>query len=317
MTSWWSVTENVDTTALDCVQANIAVLADRVHGGGTHLRLGAPLRFRPNTSTATSLPTVEPSLDHHVSDAEILTGIRLRGMNEPISVDRACRLLDSVNSSLPHVLYVVADAYTLPWCPYVGHVHMDHSFLLLRRDEAHVDVLDAYHNDTPYGPARPDIRAIGREELQERLAEQPLRVAEVGTATPQRHSLAHTLQRNASALSTAEHDIRAYAQAYRDHADPATAAEALLLESWLLARSRRMHARWLSHSLPAEVCAPFSRHADAWSAFAGHCYMAARRLRRGSTPPDGVHEQLSALLHEDIRQAERLAEAPSASTTAA
>jgi hypothetical protein len=60
--------------ALDCLQANLAVLADRHHGPGTHLRLGARLHFSPTTAEPAdtpadpsaetrALPTVEPTLD--------------------------------------------------------------------------------------------------------------------------------------------------------------------------------------------------------------------------------------------------------------
>ncbi|MGW7463783.1 hypothetical protein ACWGJT_03525 [Streptomyces xantholiticus] len=251
-----------------------------------------------------------------MSDARVLAGIRLRNISQPSSVSGAFRLLDAPTSP-QHALYVVADAYALPWCPYAGHAHMDHSFLLLRRDEESVEVVDAYHNDTPYGPARPSAWVISRGEFEERLAGQSLRVGEVEATTPQRPGIAHTLQRNASSLSEARHLMRVYAQKYQDYDDPSTAAEALLLESWLLARSRRLHAQWLTHSVPREVCEPFIHHADAWARFAGQCYLAVRRLRRGNTPPEGLHEVLLSLLYEDVDQAQRLSETSSASTTAA
>lgn len=51
--------DSVHTGLLDCVQVNLAVLADHHHGAGTHLRAGAALDFR-TWKRPDGLPTVEP-----------------------------------------------------------------------------------------------------------------------------------------------------------------------------------------------------------------------------------------------------------------
>ena len=57
---------SVRAELLDCVQSNLAVLADRHHGPGSHLALGAVLRFTPRPGPD-GLPTVEPSADSQLA----------------------------------------------------------------------------------------------------------------------------------------------------------------------------------------------------------------------------------------------------------
>ncbi|MFD5205047.1 hypothetical protein ACFWM7_33990 [Streptomyces sp. NPDC058375] len=317
MNGWQAALSGVEATALDCMQANLAVLADHSHGGGTHRRLGAPLRFPFARPDDTYLPTVERALGRHVADAHALAGVRLHGIDEPRTIERAFQLLDAAAGDRTGALYVVADAYTLPWCPYSGHQHMPHSFLLVPGQGAKGVVVDAYHNDTPYGPARPRDWTLDRDELIQVLSGQPIRVGEVEAVPAVPPGPVDVLRRNASHLTEAQPRMREFVQAYRDHADPLAAAEALMLESWLLARSRLLHGRWLSDAAPARLSEPFARHAEAWTQFAGHCYLAVRRLRRGREAPADLYDVLSSLLDEDVRHASRLAGAPSSSSTAA
>ncbi len=125
----------------DCLQANIAVLADRWHGTGTHLRLGSTLRFRPVTG-ADGLPSVERTAEECLADSRRGLGIAVRALHRTPAADRLCPA---------EGCYVVSDAYHLPWVPYFEQRHMDHSFLAEASDVDGVQVVDGYHNETPMG----------------------------------------------------------------------------------------------------------------------------------------------------------------------
>lgn len=64
----------------DCLQVNLAVLADRWHGAGTHLGLGAVLRFAPVTGPD-GLPTVARTVEQHLADARSALGIEVRSLH--------------------------------------------------------------------------------------------------------------------------------------------------------------------------------------------------------------------------------------------
>ena len=121
----------------DCLQVNIAVLADRWHGADTHLRLGSTLRFRPVTGDD-GLPSVERTAEEYLADAQRGLGITVRALHRTPAADRL-RPAEGC--------YVVSDAYHLPWVPYFEQRHMDHSFLAEADDVDGVQVLDGYHKD--------------------------------------------------------------------------------------------------------------------------------------------------------------------------
>lgn len=152
--------EPLDHRLFDCVQVNLAELADRLHGDGTHLALGRVLRFWPRPG-ADGLPTVEPRVDAHVTESATLLGMRVTRRER---VDGADGLAPGPGC------YVVADAYHLPWVPYFHEQHLEHSFLVEPADDG-VTVVDGYHNDTQWGAARPGRWTLGHAEFAEALPE--------------------------------------------------------------------------------------------------------------------------------------------------
>ncbi|MEU0884344.1 acyl carrier protein [Lentzea sp. NPDC005914] len=256
----------VAVTELDCVLVNLAVLADLHHGRDSHLALGERLRFEPRHDEETGLPTVEPTTRTRFADARSLLGITL----EPTG--------DLVDSTSP--VFVLADAHDLPWTPYHRRQHMEHSFLVVTGPDG-ARVVDAYHNDTPWGPARP--------------GEWPLPALE-----NVRFNAFRTRPRTPAAPDARQEtgDADEYVNAYREHEDQRLAVTRLTLETWLLTRSRSLHARWLAHhELPAAE--RFAEHAARWRRFAEEVYIALRRVERGRAQPSGLHDRLAALLHAD------------------
>ena len=272
------VVAGVAVTELDCVQVNLAVLADLHHGRGSHVALGGPLRFEPGNDDETGLPTVEPTTEARFAAARSLLGIELT----------------ETSGDLADLTFVLADARDLPWTPYHRKESMEHSFFVMAAPDG-TQVVDAYHNDTRWGAARP-----GAWYLPE-LRNVPMRAFRTRPVAPEVPAVPEVLEGNRRQLRTA--GVHDYVAAYREHEDQRLAITRLTLETWLLARSRSLHARWLAwHELPAAQ--RFAAHASQWRRFAEQVFIALRRVDRGREQPGGLHDQLEALLQADLTSEE-------------
>ncbi|MFF8830832.1 acyl carrier protein [Streptomyces sp. NPDC015131] len=296
----------IDTTALDCVQVNAAVLADAAHGSGTHRELGGRLRFTTRSRTTGALPTVE---QQPVDQVRQLAGPLGLALDIGAPVTEGAALLDRLPAD-GGALYVVGDAYRMPWLPYHGHQHMDHSLLLRATDGgARVEAVDAYDNETPYGRAEPVICSYERAQaaaLFDGAPAVPVSVRPLPGPGAAREPVARTLARNAedAALLLAGDAPERYAHAFRDLSDQSAACTALLLETWLLARSRRLHAAWVADRAPGSAHASAAaERAAAWDELAGQCYLASRRVQRGRPVPPQIHTTLARLLRADAELA--------------
>ncbi|WP_424186723.1 acyl carrier protein [Actinokineospora sp. G85] len=257
---------------LDCVQANLAVLADHHHGRDTHLNLGAALRLRWRVG-ADGLPTVEPTLDDQLADARELLGLAVR---EDTTLTGA-ELAAAAESGSP--VYAVADAFELPWVPYCGHKHMEHSFLLVSGGT----VVDAYANKTQWGPAIPGTWDFPHGAL-------------AGTTTRALRFDPVPLTAPTALVEIADAD--GYLAGYAAHEDRVAAFERLTLETWLLARSRALHAAFRARQ-DTEPRPEQAAHLDGWAALVEQTYLAYRRVARGRAEPPGVLSRLGDLLAAD------------------
>jgi acyl carrier protein len=240
----------------DCVEVNLAVLADRWHGRGTHLRLGRRLGFRPIAGPE-GLPTVEPDVDTQVAEACAALGLLV----SPQETDG--------------VRYVLADAYLLPWCPYFGQKHITHSFLV-ESDGDGVVVTDAYHNDTPWGRARPLQHRCQAAELPGEAKSVWLSPG-ILPAAPE------------PVVDVDPDEVRRYVEAYAAHPHRVAALDRLTLETWLLARRRRLHA----------ACRADERISEQWDSVVEHAYLAYRRVARGRAEPPDLLPRLREVLLAD------------------
>ncbi len=183
----------------DCLQVNLAFLADRWYGPSISLRLGSTLRFGL-AATADGLPTFGRSVRQHLDDAEEFLGLRfVPSADTSLSPDTAAHQGEIVAPAEQEIHYVVADAYGLPWVPYYQRQHLEHSFLLSSPTAAAATVPrsaaasgagasaatgsatagnppsfsaasgavveDGYFNDTPWGSARPGVWNLTSGEL--------------------------------------------------------------------------------------------------------------------------------------------------------
>lgn len=276
---WSPVLETVRADALDCIQANLAVLADHAHGPGAHLELGATLAFdvEPGPNGG---PRVARSVPYRLAAAHDLLGLRV--VDRWDDVDGA-RLRALAVDAGP--LLVVADAYGLAWTPYAGRQHVEHTFVLPAPDT----VVDGYHDETPWGAQRPGVWRVAPAQLDAMVAS----ATALSFAVEPVASVPSVLAANARAMLAAGPAIDTYLSASR-------AGSELVLDIWLLGRSRLLHAAWLArHGEPATDMA---EQAQAWLALAARAYVAVRR-----DTATGVLDEVRRLLREDAVIASRLA----------
>jgi acyl carrier protein len=295
---WEPALRGLRADALDCLQTTLALIADDAHGAGTHLALGGRWRFPVRRRDGSV--RVQPSLQDRLDEAVELLGLRIAAPQGPMDGPTLRRHLDSTG-----VLYVVADAHDLPWVPYVGHRHMPHSFLL-EAGPAGCTVVDAYHNDTQWGPARPGAWTLRADGIDRAVRDGALAVTvEPGAPEPPADRAA-VLSANAARAQAAAGDIERYAAGFRDELDRPQTAERLVLDVWLLARERLLHRSWLGdHPAAADV----DGRVEAWTRLATQSYLALRRVERGSRLSGTVVDDLAAALHADAELVARL-EAP-------
>ncbi|MGP2436204.1 hypothetical protein [Streptomyces sp. JW3] len=275
----------VATTALsgvradlfDCVQVNLAVLADRYHGPDTHLLLGSVLRFRPEPGPL-GLPTVEPAYLAQVDEACRWLGLAEAGRWTGTPPGELSRL-----AARHGRLYAVGDSHGMPWLPYYGRRHMEHSFLV-EPAGGRALVTDAYDNQTQWGAARPGQWELDWDELPAATLTLCLEPAASGPEAPApRADLAPP---------------EPYVDAYAAHADRPAALDRLTVETWLLARSRRLHAVCLAHG-GAASSPRVADHVRQWEQVAGQAYVTLRRVQRGRPEPPGLLPGIRATLEAD------------------
>lgn len=277
-TRWDEIVAAVPAEALDCLQTSVAALADFLGGPGAHRGLGARLWFP--ALDGTGYADVASPADRFAQARDEL-GL-VAAPPEPLT-----HLSGLTGRDGP--LYVIADAHDLPWLPYAGHEHMLHSFVLARAPRGWY-VVDAYHNDTQWGPARPGVWSLTEDQLAEVLVARPVQVT--------------TLRPGAAPIQPVPPSaggIDAYARADRTSA---AAVERLVLDVWLIERDRRLHQHWLDCYSPETAQAWRSAgRVEAWQRLAARSYLALRRLRRGHPVGREVNDEVGCQLRADAELA--------------
>nr|WP_042178167.1 acyl carrier protein [Kibdelosporangium sp. MJ126-NF4]CEL13020.1 FIG01042921: hypothetical protein [Kibdelosporangium sp. MJ126-NF4]CTQ98706.1 FIG01042921: hypothetical protein [Kibdelosporangium sp. MJ126-NF4] len=279
---WDTTLSGLRADALDCLQNNMALLADRAHGPETHLALGCRWRF-PEPDADGAVQVQVPVADR-LADAATLLGLR---------IDTAVREQDTP-------LYVIADAFALPWLPYAGHSHMSHSFLIEPLDDEFL-VVDAYHNDTEWGSARPGAWTLSAAAVDQILENDVTTLDIRPSGDPARLDTTQVLAANAANARAAQPAVEAYIAQLREHLAEPGVIDQIVMDIWLLSRERSLHAAWLA--------APqVSVRAEAWQRLATQSYLVSRRMRRGGPPNTVLIDDLARLLHDDVTLAIQLAE---------
>lgn len=278
-----SALSGVRAELLDCVQSNLAVLADHFHGAGTHLRLGSKLssRWWPG---ADALPTVDPPVEEELAEAERALGLAVGERTTTTGAQ-----LDRLGIAPGRIRYALADAHEMPWLPYFGQQHMAHSFLLIAPDGPNGPwtVVDAYDNDTQWGAAKPgswtvtgaDLAALTRLDLYDITA---------------RPDLAARPEPRIDHVPMAD-----YLAALDQATDRERALHRLTGDTWLLARSRRLHALFAADGGTLDEAT--AHHVEGWDKLVTQAYVTYRRVVRGRPEPAGTVARLAELLEADRR----------------
>ncbi|WP_156722127.1 acyl carrier protein [Streptomyces apocyni] len=274
-----SALTTVRAELLNCFQTSLSVLADHHHGPDTHLALGAALRFRPAVSGASrGLPTVGPPVDDVLGEAGRL-GLVESGRWQDVPAGRLCELAERHGP-----LYVIADGYDMPWLPYHRQRHIDHGWLVEPGANGRAAVVDAYHNHTPWGLARPGRWEYGWDELPS--------ASLVVSLTP--------LAEAPRVLPSAEHDpYEPFVAAYAEHPDRQAALDQLTMETWFLARSRRLHAAFLAQRSGSPAPPEVSEHLGQLDRLAEQTFLTQRRVQRGRPEPKRLFDDVAAVLKAD------------------
>ncbi|MDG4795682.1 BtrH N-terminal domain-containing protein [Micromonospora sp. WMMD1082] len=294
----------VDGARLDCVSDAVAVLL--AHRAVPDVRAvfardwRFELRDMPTGPAQVALPP-----DDQDERLARRTGWRLdwRATDPGTAVDhwRAAPAADAP-------IVVVGDAYHLPWLPYYRREHMEHGFVVdgLGTDGT-VHIVDPYENPTEWGRAVPTVTGVDFDTLTPALsAGRWAMLTATGTA-PEPGDPRGQIAANVAAVRAAA-DSRAYERFVADHA-PAGRLELenLTLQTWLIARNRSLHARWLA-DLPAGATdagfvARFARIERGWHRAMESAYLALRRVRSGRRAPGAALDALRAATTAEVELA--------------
>jgi hypothetical protein len=258
--------DRVDVALLDCWEVNLAVALAAVGEHDIRSLLGAQWWFAPGRT-----PSAGPSLDLVEQATRIarLTGRRPRVLRpSPATLAPVCAEIIAAGG----VPVVVADAFDLPWTPYAGRRHVEHSLVVTSVGTAGGDAparsaggaagpapgalafTDAYQNRTEWGDAVPLDGVAGPEVVAAMERAPGVRVVAVLGGPPRRIDRRALLVENATALG-AWAGSDPYASLTDPSALPIADAEAFAAFCelcWTIERRRALFARWLA-DLAAEA----------------------------------------------------------------
>lgn len=292
---WQAALAQADTDLLDCLAVNLAVLLAWHGVADVRTPFAARWRFRLRSAkTGDGRPDLPPQ--DVADDLRELAGWELQWQSAVELASELPAWAAACDEGQP--VLVLADAFGMPWVPYSGHEHMEHSFIVAGVGAGDFTVVDGYTNTTEWGAAQPVATTAGRAEIAGLLAG-PGRWSVVRSAgSSPATSPARLVQDNAEQIRAAG-EAGCY-EVFLSHAAALVQAGDLApvaLDTWLLARSRGLHARWLDSDaaawVPARARQDFGTTVTAaWTRAAEMSYIGLRRARSGRGVPPAVTECL-------------------------
>jgi Butirosin biosynthesis protein H, N-terminal len=284
--------DRVDAADLDCVSDNVALLL--AHAGVADVRTPFALDWRFDLrGRADGLPRLDlppAGLPELLAER---TGFTLEWRPVGPLAEAVAEWHETLAGGEP--VLVVGDAFDLPWVPDHGHKHLDHGFVVEGLGDGVAHVVDAYDNVTQWGRAEPLSTTVPVDDLAAALEDgRWTLLTRVGDPVPL--DLAERLAENAAAILEAERDgsYRRFVEGHREPDEPTL--DNLTLQTWLLARNRSLHARWLADQEGlGDLAERFEREiVGAWRRAAETAYMALRRVSAGRQPPPAAFQAAEA-----------------------
>jgi hypothetical protein len=292
----WS---RVDADALDCVAVNVAVLLDFLGIADVRTPFAAEWHFAfEPANEAAHLRLTRSSLMEAVR--------RYCGcIIEPHAVTLGETTADELSRLAARGPFLVfGDAYHMPWLPYVGHQHMEHSVIVAGAGDDDMRIVDAYVIRTEWGDSQPIATSVPACIL----------IDSMKALVSERRGIAWTIRRtnpvpqidlmailgdNVDEIVRAlaqRHALRSFARHYQERSGELAALRDFTLNCWLVARARQLHARWLqdrARDCPDLVSTEFAENFDTavvrpWQKTSEFAYISLRRRQSGRLPPDAV-----------------------------
>ncbi|HEY0604757.1 MAG TPA: hypothetical protein VGD58_17700 [Herpetosiphonaceae bacterium] len=307
---------DTDSAYLDCLNDNLAVLLDHLGVRDTRTPFACQWYFDFDPAAAAHGPILESlSVEELIREQ---TGCTLQKceFERGHAVEQCSAFVERGQPVL-----VFGDAFLMPWLPYFGREHMDHSFIVdgISADHKLLHLVDAYTNRTEWGMAAPTetcLPALALEPITQDLDSPHCGsfwlMQQTAEAAPA--DVGALLRRNAEQMRVQARPggpltafCRHYAQAITD----APAVKDFTLACWLVARARAYHQLWLSDVARAQpdLLDPgfvdlFKRDvAQPWQRVSEFAYILFRRVSQGRTPPETCFQMLAQTVRPQEEQA--------------
>jgi hypothetical protein len=292
---------------MDCVSDDIALVLAHAGVDDATVPFACTWHFEITSSDDRACPRLELPPGEQDDLVRRWSGYRPRWCTDPSGAVRA-RWATYLEHGRP--IIVVADAFHLPWLPYAGHEHMDHGFVVESITGDVLEIADPYDNVTRWGRARPTAMTIDFEELRPALRDDVAWAVLERSGDPEENEPIDYVLANAESILRSERNRVADHFVQGHNSLDQMAVESLSLQTWLLARSRALHAWWLGNI--AEGNSPVSQAlvdrfageiVPGWQRASEAAYIALRRVKAGKAAAPAVLDAVAACCHREAELA--------------
>ncbi|MDR1265296.1 MAG: hypothetical protein LBK42_06970 [Propionibacteriaceae bacterium] len=306
---FWAEFSKIDAKLLDCVDVNLAVIIAR--RGVSDVRTPFAAEWHFDILECDGLITPTTSRRPIAERVRRTTGLRM--VRDHLAGRTLTEVLNGF-STLKFPVLCYADAFYLPWSPYAGNEHVEHSFLVagVPSGSREFRVADAYSNLTEWGLATPAVQVVSVASVERAMMF--LSTSMAGTIyyfddqkqEDMTFDLIEQLVENAHAVSALPHQekMRRYSNFHQERSHDLVHMRSFVLGTWLAARSRKLHHLWLSdinkifpYLMPTGFIDQF--HTDVvevWDTLQENAYIQSRRVARGRSASTGIFETLGMTL---------------------
>lgn len=290
---------HVDSQYLDCVTDNLALLL--LHKGHQEVRdLFASqwhFAFEPLQSEPLPRLSLQPPLE--MIEAQTKWKVHQETLHKTNYLDVIQFAIERAQPAL-----VLGDAFFMPWQPYFGHEHLEHSFLIdgISPDRRFIHIVDAHENQTEWGKAQPvatELPSLALQvilDLEHESEQQKTCIMLEPTDRDPKTCVRDILLTNSRQIRTAydQRQFHTFAQYYHRLMPDVKGAKALELALWLIGRSRALHSLWLRdlaanspELLPAGYPELYEHQVvSPWKRAGEQSYLMLRRIVRGRPFPE-------------------------------